>query len=94
MTISRACSALLALALFALSGCYHSQVVVDPNYNAAKAIPDSSKIYIHIFGLIGVNNNNALDDICANGVGMVENKTYIHLYYLPITIEESGIYCN
>ena len=75
----------------ALSGCYHNQVVVDGQYNAAKTTPDHQATYFHIIGIIGISNQVDLKQVCPSGAGVIENKT---LWFPAVTVQQLAVYCK
>lgn len=75
-----------------LSGCFHQQVVVDGQYNAAKTMPDHQATYFHIIGLVGIGHQTDLTSKCPNGAGLVENRTIFTIN--AVTISQSGVYCK
>ena len=107
--LKKTLATLALLSLVSLSGCFHQQVIVDSGYDAAKTTPDFQKTHIHILGAINLENQAALDEICPNGAGMVENKTLfrsdavvlpplIFLSGFPIgpviAVEQYSVYCK
>ena len=78
--------------ILGLTGCFHSQVVVDSGYNAAKSTPDHNATYFHIIGLVGIGNTVTLNEVCPNGAGLVENKTIFSIN--AVTIEQLAVYCK
>ena len=90
--------ALCALVLTCSSACYHVEVVTDARHlsPSGTAYPNSETMAVHIFGIISVNNRMNLDQICPQGVGMVEAKTILQFQWftsLPITLERMSVYC-
>jgi hypothetical protein len=101
--------ALLLVCLAGLTGCFHQQVIVDPAYDASKTVPDFTRTHVHVLGLINLDNQINLDEVCPSGAGMVENKTLFRsdAVFIPgigfilgfpigpiVAIEEFAVYCK
>ncbi len=102
--------ALAIMCLVSLSGCFKQQVIVDPSYGGAKMMPDFEQTHIHVLGVINLDNQVNLEDVCPNGAGMVENKTLFRSDALPfipfvgwvlgfpfgptIAVDQYSVYCK
>ncbi len=95
---------LLMLTLLAatslMTGCFHQQVVYDSEYNASKTMPDHQATSFHIIGLVGVNHQLDLNQLCPGGTGLVENKTLFAAFVPPfiasqvVSVEQVSVYCK
>lgn len=82
---------LVALTLM-ISGCYHSRVVVSPDYDPATAQPDVDESRWHILGLIPIGGDINLEERCPAGAGVVESRWLFPIFV--VNWSNIKVYCN
>lgn len=82
---------LVALALPAL-GCYHNQVIMAPDYDPSVDIADEEDLRLHLFGLFPLQQDVNLQEVCANGAGVVESRVLFRIGIVDFS--QTRTYCK
>lgn len=83
---------ILLACMGSLTGCFHEQIIVNPNYDTSKTVPDVDELQIHIFGLVNLSGPVNLNQVCPNGADRVASKMLFNFNIL--TFSKAQVYCK
>ena len=86
--------ALMALVTVCASttGCFHEQIIMNPNYNANVTTPDVSETQITVIGLVNVSGDVDLKATCQNGVDRASSKVLFDLGI--VAFRKAEVFCT
>ena len=99
--MKRLIAILFVFALVApMTGCFHNQIMVDPNYNPSQTTPDFEHGWqIHLIGLIDLSGPVELTQVCPQGAGLLEvERTFVNGLVTAIvplvSFQTRRVYCQ